>query len=821
MAKRFFDVCASAVGLAILLPFFAVVAVLIKLTSKGPVFFRQTRVGLDGREFDVFKFRTMVQDAPSRGKQITVYGDPRITGFGRYLRKAKLDEFPQLINVLAGDMSLVGPRPEVPRYVAMYNDDQRQVLSVRPGVTDYASITYFDENAVLAASSDPERTYIEEVMPHKIQINLNYLKRRSLLEDFRIILATAYLAFNSLAGRYARQVQVLLDVGVVCLSVFLAYQIRFEGDLPPLFHKQMILVIPYLALTRLLLNVVFGVYRIIWRYISVYEVWKFVKACVVLSVVLLIVRWGYQGNNPYFRIPVSIIMMEFFLSFVGMVLLRFFRRWLNDTTGQAGTGALPTGDIEKVIIVGAGENGHRVAREIRLRKRLNLSIIGFVDDDPDKNNLEVDGFKVLGGLDQLALIFAKHRFSQALLAISGLPLERRRQLNKTCVELGVKLRLMPGASDLISGHTQVSKVRDVSIEDLLGRDVNNLTADDPMLKPVYGGRRILITGAGGSIGSELCRQIASLVPEELILVEKDENNLFLIRGELLWRFPALKVSAHILDVRIPEKLEKVFAATRPHVVIHAAAYKHVPLMEENPFEAIENNVIGTRNVVEVADRHGVETFVMLSTDKAVNPTSIMGATKRIAELIVRQHAETHPRARYVSVRFGNVLGSRGSVIPTFKTQIERGGPVTVTHPDVVRFFMTIPEASQLVLRAGTQGAGGDVFVLDMGEPVKIVDLARDMIRLSGFSLFEIPIVFTGLRPGEKLFEELLVAREGTSPTGVDKVFVSRTELRDLDGFTRQVDDLIRQARDAGTVEIRSMLANMDIGLREPDCGGEN
>ncbi|MBM4396215.1 MAG: polysaccharide biosynthesis protein [Deltaproteobacteria bacterium] len=816
--KRAFDLVAAAIGLLLLSPLLALVALAIKAGSPGPVFFRQVRVGRGGREFRILKFRTMVPDAPSRGAQITVGGDPRITRLGRLLRRSKLDELPQLLNVVAGEMSLVGPRPEVPKYVALYDDRQREVLTVRPGITDYASITYFDENTLFARSPDPERTYVEEVMPRKLEMNLSYLRKRSLVEDVRIILATVYLALQGVVARAGRPGQMLLDAAVVTLAFVSAYELRFEGDVPSQHWKQMVLLLPYAVLARVSMNFVFGVYRILWRYVSLYEVLRFVRAIGLVSAVFLAFRFFYPHHNPYFRVPVSIILLEAVLSFLGMVGLRFLRRWLHETS-PSGSGAAVPPDVEKVLVVGAGDNGRQVARELRLRRELGMSLVGFVDDDPAKRGGEIEGRKVLGTLDDIAELQRKHGFSQVLLAISDLPLQRKRELVQTCMDVGVKARVLPGTPELISGRAQVAAVRDVRIEDLLGRPVEELTRDDPMLRPVYGGRRVLISGAGGSIGSELCRQIATLGPESLILVDKDENNLFLVRGELAWRFPDLRVEARVLDVRFRDRIDRAFAGLRPQVVLHAAAYKHVPLMEENPSEAVENNVLGSRNVAELALAHGVETFVMISTDKAVNPSSVMGATKRVAELIVRQLAERSGATRFASVRFGNVLGSRGSVIPIFREQIEHGGPVTVTHPDVTRFFMTIPEASQLVIKAGTLADKGEVFVLDMGQPIRIVDLARDMIRLSGFRPDDIPIRFTGLRPGEKLYEELLLDRDALMQTPIDKVFISRPDLREFDEFGRAVDRLIERARTAAPSDVRALLAELDIGLRAPDTGG--
>ncbi len=608
--------------------------------------------------------------------------------------------------------------------------------------------------------------------------------------------------------------QVLVDALVVALSFLAAFHLRFEFSIPSQYWKAMVLWLPYTVLAHIATNFVFGVYRILWRYISLYEVFRFVKAVAAVSAVFLAFRLADTAHHVYFRPPLSIIVLEAVLAFLGMVGVRFLRRWLHESIGPR---TAPVGEAEDVVIIGAGDSGRAVAREIRLRPELNLNLLGFVDDDPFKQGLEIEGKRVLGRLDDLPDLYRRLRFPKALLAITDLSVPRKRQVMEHCARLGVRLLILPGTSDLISGRARVNPIREVRIEDLLGRPVRDLTRDDPLLQPVYGGRRILITGAGGSIGSELCRQVARLVPSRLILVDKDENNLFYIRGEMTRVFPGIPCVARVLDVRDADKVDALWARERPEVVLHAAAYKHVPLMEENPGEAIENNVLGTRNVAEASRAHGASVFVMLSTDKAVNPTSVMGATKRIAELIVRQVAEHGGTTRFGSVRFGNVLASRGSVIPTFREQIARGGPVTVTHPDVMRYFMTIPEASQLVLKAGMLADKGEVFVLDMGQPVRILDLARDMIRLSGFSEDEVGIHFIGLRPGEKLFEELLVDRDRVIPTSVEKVFVSKPELRDFERFRAQVEALVRVSRDGDLAAIRRAIEEMDVGLRRADA----
>ncbi len=817
MGKRLFDIVVSLTGLLLLLPLLLLVALAIRLTSRGPAIFTQTRVGLDGRPFRLVKFRTMVRDAPSQGAPITVEGDARITPIGRWLRHSKIDELPQLFNVLCGTMSLVGPRPEIPLFVERYDQTQRRVLSVRPGITDYASIAFFNENSLLARAPDFESTYVNEILPRKLALNLRYLERQSFLEDLRIILTTLHLAFEWFFNRLGNPGRVFADGVIIAASFLLAYQLRFEWALPEPSFKQMIVLLPYTVAAQVLVNYLFGVYKVLWRYISVYDTVRFVKAIGFLCTIMLLVRLFGPVDNPYYMIPISIIVILGLLEFLGMVGIRYFRRWLFETTGVS---ALPgVTEAEPVIVVGAGNSGHLVAREVRQHPELNMTVVGFVDDDPSKQGTEYDGIKVLGGIGDLARLHRTRPFSQVILAISDLPLQKKRQIVETCVAFGVKTRVLPGTADLLSGKAQVAAVRDVRIEDLLGRPVRELTRDDPLLCPVYHGKRVLISGAGGSIGSELCRQLAMLAPASLTLVDQDENNLFHIRGELVNGHPGLVVHPHILDVRVHDKLERLFRAARPEVVIHAAAYKHVPLMEENPAEAIENNVMGSLHMARLAREHDADTFIMLSTDKAVHPTSVMGATKRVAELIVTHLAADSRRTRYASVRFGNVLGSRGSVIPTFRDQIQKGGPVTVTHPEVTRYFMTIPEASQLVLKAGTLGQRGEVFVLDMGQPICIVDLARDMIRLSGFREGEIPIRFIGLRKGEKLFEEILLDADRVVPTPVDKVFVSRPELRDFTAFMDQVDTLLERARTADLATIRSLLTDMDLGLRNPDAPG--
>jgi len=814
MWKRGFDLVVSLLGLIVIAPLLAVLAVLVKIDSRGPAFFVQERVGRGGRLFRIIKLRTMASDADARGPRIAAADDPRITPLGHFLRRHRLDELPQLLNVLLGHMSLVGPRPELPEIVARYTEEQRAVLSVRPGLTDPATLAMLDEAELLTAAADPERAYEEHILPRKLRLNLAYLSARGFVEDLRLLLATVSALAQRALARAGRPGQMVLDGLIVTGALVTAYSLRFEFDIPYQYWKQMVLLVPYTVLARLGAHQLFRVYRVAWSHISLYELPRFVKSVGLVSATFVVFRLFYTGHNPYFRVPLSVVVVEGALTFLGCLGVRFLRRWTRETT-RGGLGTLRE-QAQKVLIIGAGDMARLTSREIRLHADLDMAVIGFVDDDPQKAGLEIEGAQVLGGLDDLDALYDRYRFTTALIAIAYLPTRRKRSVVEACERLGVRLRVVPASGALITGKVKVSEIRDVAIEDLLGRPVLDLAKGDPLLGPVYGGKRVLITGAGGSIGSELCRQLGSLEPATLILVDKDENNVFYIDGELRRRFPAIEVVPRILDVRARPKLERLLAATRPHVVLHAAAYKHVPLMEENPYEALENNVLGTRNVAEAALQAGVERFVMISTDKAVNPTSVMGATKRLAELSIRLLAEQSPATRFACVRFGNVLGSRGSVIPTFAEQIRRGGPVTVTHPEITRYFMTIPEATQLVLKAGTLADRAEVFVLDMGEPVKIADLARHMIRLSGFTGDQIPIRFVGLRPGEKLYEELLLDGDDVVPTTLEKIFVSKPELRDLETFQRQLAELVERAKDADLAEVRERLEAMGIGFRGAD-----
>jgi len=482
----------------------------------------------------------------------------------------------------------------------------------------------------------------------------------------------------------------------------------------------------------------------------------------------------------------GVIMLDLFttimlLSGLRMLVRLYHEEFFAETRGSA----------RRFLIIGAGNAGEALLREMLRRKDVQYEVIGFIDDNPAKHGMSIHGIPVLGGMDQLPELCQKHSIDELAIAIPSASRKELRRVVQICQGTKLRFSTVPSLTDIASGKLSVSQMRDVDINDLLGRDVVKL--DLAQIEHYLKDRVILVTGAGGSIGSEMCRQVCTFGPKLLLLVEQAENPLFFIEGELRRNYPHVPMRAIICDITDKTRVEQLFADYKPEVVIHAAAHKHVPLMEVNPGEAIKNNVVGTRTVADAADKFGAASFVMISTDKAVNPTSIMGSTKRIAEMYIQDLNNTS-KTRFVTVRFGNVLGSNGSVVPIFKQQIAAGGPVTVTHPEMRRYFMTIPEASQLVLQAAAMGEGGEIFVLDMGEPVKIVDLARELITLSGFRPGEdIEIEFTGLRPGEKLFEELSIEGENMLPTKHPKIAVWKNIPKDRQSLRQGIENLIALA----------------------------
>jgi len=585
---------------------------------------------------------------------------------------------------------------------------------------------------------------------------------------------------------------ILMDALIVTIVSYLAFFIRFEGKIDITHNQLMLSSLPLLVLIRIAIFYIFGLYHRLWRYASISELLAITAAVTVSSVLILIVSM-MTGRT----FPRSIYIISWFLNILFIGASRMCIRvitYLRCTEGQV---------QQRVLIVGAGDTGYLTARELLLHGNCGKKLVGFIDDDRLKQDQRLLGVKVLGGRKDLKKIVEKMQVDEIIVATPSLTGERLRALIHDCRQTGCRVKMVPALHELINGKPTMEQLREVNLEDLLRREPVKLDLDK--VAGYLRGKRVLITGAGGSIGSELCRQVARLQPESLFLLGKGENSIYEIDQELREKYPDLHIQPIIADVRDRRRIRDIFWRTRPEVVFHAAAHKHVPLMELQPEEAVYNNIFGTKVVAEAALMVKTEIFIMISTDKAINPTSVMGATKRVAEQVI-QSLNGMGRTKFAAVRFGNVLGSRGSVVPLFQKQIAAGGPVTVTHPEMKRYFMTIPEAVQLVLQAGSMATGGEVFVLDMGEPVKIYDMACALIELSGLRPHtDVEIRFTGLRPGEKLFEELLTAEEGTTATTHQKIFIANLQAVDASKLEDRLNRLV-QAR--SSFEIRKILGEL-------------
>ena len=563
-----------------------------------------------------------------------------------------------------------------------------------------------------------------------------------------------------------RLLLVIIDIISVIFAGFFALATRFEfavWDIPKEFWQSLVHYMPVFVVISLMMFFLFRLYSSLWEYAGLEEVFNIIWACVVAGVVQLGIVLITKGLLPRSYYIISIVYQMIFISGTRF-LYRYTRMRLQNRN-------FAWKNKKRIMLIGAGEAGNSLLMEMENSKYLNDKVCCVIDDDKEKLGRYIRGVKVVGNRYSIKQNVQKYKIDQIIIAMPSASKTDVSMILDICKETECELKTLPGMFQLINGEVNVSKLRPVSIEDLLGREEVRVNLDDIM--DYVSDKVVMVTGGGGSIGSEICRQIAKYNPKRLVIFDIYENNAYEIQQELKRNFPELKLSTLIGSVRDENRLDSVFEKYRPQIVYHAAAHKHVPLMEKSPNEAVKNNVLGTFKLVQMADKWGVERFVQISTDKAVNPTNIMGASKRICEMII-QSFDRVSDTEFVAVRFGNVLGSNGSVIPLFKKQIENGGPVTVTHENMIRYFMTIPEAVSLVLQAGAYAEGGEIFVLDMGEPVRIMDLAKNMIRLSGLTLGrDIEIKITGLRPGEKLFEELLMDEEGMKATPNKQIFIGR------------------------------------------------
>jgi FlaA1/EpsC-like NDP-sugar epimerase len=591
---------------------------------------------------------------------------------------------------------------------------------------------------------------------------------------------------------YKRRVTTLalLDSVIVLIGIYISY-----WALNPSFH---IFKIPMLLITSLTLLISYHVlaflnklYHRAWKYASVGELMSIVKV-VTISTVITALMQQFVFHHIFVRALIITWMIHILLIGASRFSWRMFR---DNNIGKLE-------NYRRTLIIGAGAAGTMVARQLLHNHDIDLKPVAFIDDDPKKFKLDVLGIPVVGNSNWISQTVEKFKIDHIVIAIPSLSRKEVNRIFEECAKTKAKTQIIPKLEDLMTGKLTVNTFHDVQVEDLLGREPIEL--DITSISGYVAGKTVLVTGAGGSIGSEICRQICTFKPSKVVLVGHGENSIYQIDMELKKQYQKeIEIIPVIADIQDRDLIFEVMDKHRPHVVYHAAAHKHVPLMEYNPREAVKNNVFGTKNVADAADNSDVHTFVMISTDKAVNPTNVMGSTKRIAEMIVQRKAQ-RSKTKFVAVRFGNVLGSRGSVIPLFKKQIKAGGPITVTHPDITRYFMTIPEASRLVIQAGSLAKGGEIFVLDMGEPVKIVDLAKNLIKLSGYTVEEIGIKFSGLRPGEKMYEELLNEKEIYPIPVYPKIFIGKAIL----GQEDEIEFILNHFESLSADEVKEFVINL-------------
>jgi len=613
------------------------------------------------------------------------------------------------------------------------------------------------------------------------------------------------------------------DILILSISLYAANLVRFDFAMPEYFFMTFKKMLPFVLITKIVCFYFFDLYRGMWRYTSVADLINIIKASsssTLLIMCFILLRYRFIGySRSVFLIDWCFTLL--FISGFRFAVRIFFEKnsenesWLDILRSFLGTVKKKLPDTKNLLIIGAGDCGEKIFREIRDNARLQYHVVGFLDDNLAKVGMKIHGVPVLGDIGEIETIAQKVQADEALIAAPSANSQQMRRLVELLGKSGLDFKTIPGMGELIDGKVTVNAIREVAYRDLLGREIIKL--EEEKIGAYLENQNILVTGAGGSIGSELCRQICLFRPGKMILFERAESPLYAIELELKQSFKNVKVVPILADIQDKNQLNKAFEKHQPHIVFHAAAYKHVPMLEIQPWKAIDNNVLGTKNLIEIAVEYNVERFVFVSTDKAVRPVNVMGASKRLAESLVQgQNGCGFSETRFMIVRFGNVVGSVGSVVPLFKHQIMKGGPVTVTHPDVTRFFMTIPEACQLILQTGAMGNGGEIFILDMGTPIKIVDMARDLIRLSGFEPdVDIKIEFIGLRPGEKLYEELITEGENIVPTRHEKIMVLKgieCELALLDG---KIDELAGLATEQMGDKIKLKLKEIVPEYKSP------
>ncbi|HPA15862.1 MAG TPA: nucleoside-diphosphate sugar epimerase/dehydratase [Desulfobacterales bacterium] len=604
------------------------------------------------------------------------------------------------------------------------------------------------------------------------------------------------------------------DLFLILASFLGAHLIRFEFNIPRQMVVSLWKVMPLVLIVKIICFYFFDLYSGMWRYTSISDLLNVIKAsCASTFIIVILILFSnrFEGfSRSVFLIDLCLTIL--FIAGFRLIVRLYFeqvskkKRW-RDTIRDLLKNFLTKGrgNSKNLLIIGAGDCGEKMYREIRDNAALQYNVVGFLDDHPVKIGKKIHGVPVLSSIRDIKEAANKVKADEALIAIPSASAQQMRRIVDYCKESGITFKTIPGYGELINGRVTINSIREVDFRDLLGREIIKL--EEEKIGAYLQEQRVMVTGAGGSIGSELCRQICRYRPDKILLYERAESPLYEIELELKQAFEGVKIVPLLADIQNRCQLEKAFETFRPHTVFHAAAYKHVPMLELHPWKAIENNILGTENLVDVANRFEVERFVFVSTDKAVRPVNVMGASKRVVEILIQnQNICGFSKTRFMTVRFGNVVGSVGSVVPLFKKQIEKGGPVTVTHPDITRYFMTVPEACQLILQSGAMGQGGEIFLLDMGTPIRIDEMARDLIRLSGFEPeVDIKIKYIGLRPGEKLYEELITEGEGIMPTSHNKIMVLKGTECNLQVLNDRIIELAELANNQAAESIKEKL----------------
>lgn len=804
--KRFLDVTVAFVVLLVACPLFLVIACAIWIDDRGPILYRAQRVGRGGVLFPVLKFRTMTTHQVIRS-EMTIRNDPRITRVGRILRATKLDELPQLVNVLRGEMSLVGPRPLPACYVETYTPEQLGVLAVRPGITGAAQVRFRNEEQMISGDNF-ENYYLSVLLPAKLAIDLEYVHHWSLWLDFKLLWQTFLVLFwpfalsqkpeqSALALAQASEATggepakiaskvpfgatmkawityhlvrrvvsyggaVISDVVIVVAAYEMATLLRFadmqslEAELRLFFWPDLAIGGIYAAVSYLI-----GLHRTIWRYASIKDGVMLFQA--VGITMMLVSGLEIAGAAQPHMLPLSVNIVGGFLAFLFLGCVKVFPR-----VRRLWRKARARGSTTRVLLVGAGEAGARLAA-LLIKDSQEYKVVAFVDDDQTKWQRRIHHIPIVGAVADIPQVVKKYSIDLIALAMPSVGAERIGEVISLAQQTTASIKILPSLQEMLDEQPQAISLREVNVADLLGREVVPLQS--PEAQRLMAGKTILVTGAAGSIGSELCRQLITYKPARVIALDNNETGLFDLAESLRTHPDAARLLLRINDITQVNSMARLFEEERPHLVFHAAAYKHIPLLEDHPDQAIRTNVLGTYSLCRLARDYQVNCFVFVSSDKAVDPVNVLGASKYLGEQIIQTMARTGSATRFCAVRFGNVIGSRGSVVPTFIKQIEQGGPVTVTDPAATRYFMTIPEACGLVILTATLAGSGGTFLLDMGEPVRIADLAVKMIRSRGLRVGrDIPIVYTGLRPGERLHELLVAPGEKLQPTTQSKIF---------------------------------------------------